>query len=232
MERPDALRALLLGVTPEIAALSWPARTTLVAADQSRAMIGGVWPGAALGHAAVCARWQALPLADDTQDLVFGDGCFSALTAGDYEAMMHSVRRVLRPRGLALMRFFLRPDRPEAPASVLAELHAGRIGSFHAFKWRFAMALHGTLVAGVRLGDIWEAWHDAVPHPDQLARERGWPLPIVLTIDDFREVDGRYTFPTLCEVRATMSAGFIEVSCEFPGYELGERCPILAFRPR
>jgi hypothetical protein len=29
-----------------------------------------------------------------------------------------------------------------------------------------------------------------------------------------------------------MAAEFEEVSCHFPRYELGERCPILAFGPR
>jgi hypothetical protein len=195
-------------------------------------MIRGVWPGAALGHAAVCADWLALPLPDGTQDLVLGDGCFSALTFDEYPAMSQDLRRVLHPRGLVVMRFFTRPDRPETPARAFADLRAGRIGSFHAFKWRLAMALHGSLEAGVRLGDIWETWNDAFPRPEELARERGWPLPVVLTMNDFRGGETRYTFPTLSEARAAMAAGFEEMSCHFPQYELGERCPILTFRPR
>ena len=230
--RPVPLHALLLGVTPEIATMSWPAGTRLLAVDRSQAMIRGVWPGAALGHMAVCSAWAALPLPDRTQDLLIGDGSFSALTADAYTAMMQNLRRVIRPQGLVLMRFFTRPDRPEAPASAFADLRAGRIGSFHAFKWRLAMALHGSLDAGVRLADIWSAWHDAIPDPEEVARERGWPLPAVLTIDDFRGVGARYTFPTLAEARAVMAAGFEEASCHFPTYELGERCPILVFRPR
>jgi SAM-dependent methyltransferase len=228
--RPVPLHALLLGVTPELAAMPWPAGTQLLAADLSRPMIRGVWPG--LGHMAVCATWLALPLADCTQDLVLGDGSLSAITGDAYAAMSRSLRRVVRPRGLVLMRFYTRPDRPEAPASAFADLRAGRIGSFHAFKWRLAMALHGSLDAGVRLRDIWDAWRDAVPHPEELARDRGWPLPVVLTMGDFRGIDTRYTFPTLAEARAVMAAGFEEVACHFPAYELGERCPILAFRPR
>lgn len=229
--RPVALHALLLGVTPEIAAMSWPAGAQLLAADRSLSMIRGVWPGAALGHLAVCAAWGALPLADCTQELVLGDGSFSALTGDAYAAMVRNLRRVIRPHGFVLMRFFVRPDRPEAPERALADLRAGRIGSFHAFKWRLAMALHGSLDAGVRLSDIWDAWHDGVPDPEKLARERGWPLPVVLTIDDFRGSATRYTFPTLSEARAVMAADFEEVSCSYPAYELGERCPILAFRP-
>ena len=231
-ERPDRLRALLLGVTPEIAAMPWPAGTLLLAVDRSQAMIRGVWPGAAFGQLAVCARWRVLPLADGRQDIVLGDGCFSAVTFDEYAALANSLHRALQRRGLVLMRFFTRPERPETPAHVFAELHAGGIGSFHAFKWRLAMALHTSLDAGVRLADIWDAWHAAVPRPEEVAQSRGWPLPVVLTIDDFRGVSERYTFPTLSEARAAMAGGFEEVSCDFPGYELGERCPIMAFRPR
>lgn len=230
--RPAPLRALLLGVTTEIANMPWPAGTQLLAADRSRAMIRGVWPGAALGHLAVCAAWGALPLPDRTQDLVLADGSLSVVTGDTYAAMVQNLRRVICRRGLVLMRFFTRPDRPEAPADAFADLRAGRIGTFHAFKWRLAMALHGSLDEGVRLADIWNAWHDAVPDPQELARQRGWPLPVVLTIDDFRGIRTRYTFPTLAESRAVMAAGFEEVSCHFPTYELGERCPILVFRPR
>jgi SAM-dependent methyltransferase len=219
-------------VTPEIATMPWTPGTRLVAADESRAMIRGVWPGAPLGHLAVCARWEALPLADGTRHVVIGDGCLSALTAPRYDAMVRSLRRVLRPRGLLLLRFFTRPRRPEAPAQVFDDLLAGRIGNFHVFKWRLAMALHAGLSEGVRLADIWEAWHAAVPRPDELARTLGWPLPVILTIDDFHGLDARYTFPTLGEAREAMAAGFREVACHFPAYELGERCPILAFHPR
>src|SRR5262249_37420376 len=149
-----------------------------------------------------------------------------------YGALARSVRRVVRPRGLVLMRFFTRPEHSEPAEQVFSDLRAGRIGSFHAFKWRLAMALHGSLGAGVRLCDIWNAWHDGISRPEELARERGWPLPVVLTIDDFRGVEARYTFPTLAEARAAMAGGFEEVSRTFPKYELGERCPILAFRPK
>jgi len=212
--------------------MPWPPDTRMVAVDVSRAMIRGVWPGAALGHVAVCARWTAMPLAGGTEHVVIGDGCFSALTGDAYQAMARSLRALLRPDGLALMRFFIRPERPETPAIVFGDLEAGQIGNFHVFKWRLAMAVHGALADGVRLADIWDAWHAAVPRPEILARNRGWPLPVISTIDDFRGVDARYTFPTLAEARSAMAEGFEEIACHFPSYELGERCPILAFRPR
>jgi SAM-dependent methyltransferase len=228
-----APQALLLGVTPELAIMDWPSGTQLIAVDHSRAMIGGVWRSAVQESTAVCANWTALPLPNASRDFIAGDGCFSALSfPGQYRAMVAELRRVIREDGMLLMRFFTRPAAPEAVTGVFDDLIGGRIGNFHAFKWRLAMALHGTLDVGVRLADIWDAWHQAVPAPDQLASSLGWPLQSVLTIDAYRGVDTRYTFPTLVESRAALAGTFAEVECRFPSYELGDRCPTLMFRPR
>src|SRR5207248_8807639 len=50
-----APRALILGVTPELYRLRWPAGTDLAAADHTRSMIDAVWPGPR--SAVVCADW-------------------------------------------------------------------------------------------------------------------------------------------------------------------------------
>lgn len=230
--QPPRTEALVLGATPELARLSWPGATHLLASDRSEAMLRGVWPGASLGNGAVCADWTALPLADASRDLLLGDGCFSALTGDRYRAFSRSMRRVLRDGGRLFMRYFLRPEKPEPVSGIFDDLGAGRIGNVHAFKWRLSMALHGTLAEGVVLGEIWDVWHQAVPLPERLARERGWPLPEILTMDDFRGVPARYTFPTLAEARSAVAQEFEEIACHYPGYELGERCPTLVLRPR
>ena len=228
----DAPLAVLLGVTPEIALMRWPAGRRVVAVDQSPAMIRAIWPGAALGFHAVCARWTALPLAAGSRDIVIGDGCFSSLAGDAYGAMARSIRRVLRGSGVFVIRFFLRPDRSEAVAGVFEDLFHRRIGSLFAFKWRLAAALHGTLREGVRLADIWDAWHAAVPRPRELADKVGWPLEKILTLDDYRGSGVRFTFPTLAEARAALRADFDERACHFPGYELGRFCPTFVLGPR
>lgn len=226
-------QAMLLGVTPEIILMRWPPGTRLVAVDHSEAMIREVWPGGQLGHTALCAEWSDPPLPPASQDIIVGDGCFSVLVSRDeYRATVRAMRRVIREHGLFLMRFFIRPDVREPVAGVIDDLLQGCIGNFHVFKWRLAMALHGSLDEGVRLADIWNAWHAAVPEPAQLASRQRWPLRAVLTIDAYRGVQTRYTFPTLAEARAALAEAFEEIACCVPGYELGERCPTLAFRPR
>jgi hypothetical protein len=224
-----APRALLCGVTPEIACMRWPAGTRLVAVDHSRPMIGGVWPAAA--GVAVCGDWLALPLPDATQHLLIGDGCYSLLIGrARYAAFAAELRRVAADDALLAMRYFLRPERAEPVAVVVDDLWQRRIGNFHVFKWRLAMALHGTLEEGVRLGDIWDAWRQAVPDPAQLAAHLGWRPEVVNTIHNYRGVDTRYSFPTLAEARAN-AGGFEIVATHTPDYELGGRCPTLIMRP-
>ncbi|HTM23481.1 MAG TPA: class I SAM-dependent methyltransferase [Kofleriaceae bacterium] len=228
-----APRALLLGVTPEIATMAWPPGTALLAVDHSPAMIRRVWPGRRAGAAVVCASWTALPTADASFDLVIGDGCFTPLPYPEVQRqVLAAVHRVLRAGARFVGRFFVRPEHPEPLAAVVDDLRRGAIGNFHVFKWRLAMALHGDLDQGVRLADVWTAWRAAVPDPAALAAARGWPPPVVATIDAYREVTTRYTFPTLTELRAQLTAAaFTELACHVPAYELGDRCPTLICAP-
>ena len=232
--RPRAApQALLLGVTPEIARMRWPAvGTQVLAVDQSHTMVRAIWPGAAMGFQAVCADWTALPVAGDSRDIVIGDGCYTTLARGAYATMTRSIRRVLRVTGVFVIRFFLRPDRPERVEAVFDDLARRRVGSFFAFKWRLAMALHGTLEQGVRLADVWDAWHVAVPRPETLPASLGWPMEKIQTINDYRGNAVRYTFPTLAEARATLKSEFDELDCHLGGYELGRLCPTFVLRPR
>lgn len=226
-------RLLLLGVTPEIATLPRPAGAQLVAVDHSLAMIRAVWPGATRGDLALCGTWQRLPIRDGSVDVVLGDGCFTSFERrADYVAAVRGVRRALRADGLFVMRFFVRPEAREAPDRVMDDLLHARIGSFHAFKWRLAMALHGGLDDGVRLAEVWRVWHEAVPDPAALAARLAWPVAEVRTIDAYRDAGARYTFPTLAELRAILEPAFDELACRVPDYELGARCPTLVLRPR
>ena len=227
-----APHALLCGVTPEIARMRWPAGTWLTAVDHSCPMIAGVWPADVVAGAAVCGDWLTLPLADASQHLLVGDGCYSLLVGrARHAAFAAELRRVAARNALLAMRYFLRPERAEPVGRVIDDLWQKRIGSFHVFKWRLAMALHGTLDEGVRLGDIWNAWQQAAPDPAKLAAHLGWPPAVVNTIHNYRDVDTRYSFPTLAEA-GSVAGDFEIVATHVPVYELGERCPTLIMRPR
>lgn len=224
--QPASLSAVLLGVTPELARMPWPVGTQLLAVDRSEPMIHSLWPEHLPRSCVVCGNWQSLPLPAASQQVVIGDGCFVLLDwPATWQAVLEEVHRVLKPGGLFIMRYFLRPEVPETVDEVFAQLHEGRIGNFHAFKWRLAAALHGTLAQGVGIADVWQEWHTRIASPAALAEQLGWPLEVVNTINNYREAPARYTFPTLVEARQALSRRFHELSCTFPGYELGDRCP-------
>jgi len=230
-----APRAALLGVTPELAQMRWPAGTLLVSLDYSIGMIRGVWPARSVTTpaVAVCGDWRAMPLRDRSLDVMVGDGSYNALDClADYTAMSQEIRRVLRLDGRLVLRFFVRPAEAESSGAVFEDLNAARIGSFHVFKWRLAMALHGDFGTGVRLGDVWDAWNASVPDPVALAHYLDWPLAVVTAIDAYKGADTCYTFPTYDEIRSLLAPFLDEVSCHTPNYEIGDRCPTFVFKPR
>lgn len=229
---PDrALRALLLGVTAEIATMQWPERASLVAIDHSPAMIAKVWPHPAHGSA-LCADWRAMPLAPRSRDVALGDGCLTLLSVPHGRAAFaQSVRDALADDGILALRCFCRPEEAETPKQVFADCAAGRIGSFHAFKWRLAMALHRGPEEGTRLADVWDCWSAEVPDAEAFAASRGWPPEAVRSLEVYRDSETRYMFATVDEVCDALAPWFTCTARHVGSYELAERCPILVLRP-
>jgi len=226
-------RALLLGVTPEITAMRWPAGTRVFGADRSLGMIGSVWNRSApCAAGVVAALWQRLPFAGSCFDLVLGDGSFTLMGLPQgYRDLARVLRGALRPGGRLIVRFYIRPDRPEPPERVFADLAAGRIGSFHAFKWRLVMSHYDPQERCARVARAWEAWRREGIRAADLSARFGWPPEVIATIDAYRDAPARYTFPTLGELRAALAQCFVEEDCRRPGYELGDRCPIMLLAP-
>jgi ubiquinone/menaquinone biosynthesis C-methylase UbiE len=228
-------RALMLGVTPELALMLWPEGTTLLAIDRSPAMIRHVWPHDALPPTAkaVCGNWERLPVGSTEMDAVIGDGFYTPLAyPSGYTQIGNEIRRVLKTGGLYVTRAFIQPRNTERPSSVFNALRSGQIGSFHAFKLRLAMALQESAARGVSLSAISATWHRCVPDPDALARALRWPPDAFATIDAYRDSNASYTFPTIDELRESLSLHFFELECHVPGYELGDRCPTLVLRAK
>jgi SAM-dependent methyltransferase len=227
-------QALLFGITPELALLPLPVDVELVAFDLSEPMIAAVWPGDTARRRARVGNWFALDLPEASVCIALGDGCLSTLAYPlDYRRFALSLARVLQPGGLFSLRAFCRPHRCERVDDVFADLLAARIGNFHVFKWRLAMALQGDDTAqGVQLARIWDTFQERAGGARELAARLGWPVEEVLTIDNYRASESVYTYSTVAELVAQMGAEF-EIVEEWRGrYELAERCPQLLFRRR
>jgi hypothetical protein len=131
-----------------------------------------------------------------------------------------------------VLRLFVQAETRESPGEVFRALEVGAIGSFHAFKWRLAMALQSDSRRGVGLDEVWRAWHDAGIDPLKVAARTGWSPGSIGTIDHYQGKPSRLTFPTWAEYLDLLGDLFEVLEFRRPGYELGERCPLVACRPR
>jgi hypothetical protein len=230
VEKPHVF---LCGVTPEIVTMPWPFPIELIGMDQAESMVRLVWPGDLRGvRQGVVGNWLESGLAAGSQDLVIGDGGFGFFAYPDAQrALLSELKRVLVPSGLFVYRHYAQIENQESPDQVLNAARSGGIGNFHAFKWRLAMALQADSASGVRQQDVWTTWTAARIDPTLLPQP-GWSQRAVATIELYREKQARLYFPTVREFTALLEEQYSEIKIEYPGYELKERCPTLAARPR
>lgn len=228
-------QALLLGVTPEIADIAWDPPLQLLAIDQSAGMIQGIWPGDTARRRARVGDWLTLAPPSDVRgfELVVGDGVLTLFEyPAGYAVLGAALARLLRPGGLLAVRLFCRVEPSESVSDVMQALWAGRIGNFHAFKWRLAMALQGDATRGVRLADIWSCFVEQAGSVRALAERTAFPEPEVSTIEGYRGVQACYSFSTELEVVELLAPHFELLETWHGSYELGERCPHLTLRRR
>jgi SAM-dependent methyltransferase len=224
----------ILGVTPELARLSWPAHTRLLAMDYSMPMVRGVWPTdhpPTLRPQAILGNWLNLPLADRGCDMVLGDGCYVLLNASQPPLLNREVRRVLRPGGLFVIRVFIRPDVDESPEQVWNDLTAGRIGNFHIFKFRLLMSLRRNN-GEVHVADACAFFDSHCDDHESLAADLNWDVDEIRTIEAYRNQPAIYWYPTLGEFREMARPHFHEIRCDWPTYEMGDRCPTFVLQAR
>jgi SAM-dependent methyltransferase len=227
------LRALILGVTPELVRLRWPDTAEIFAIDSSTEMIRHHWtPSATVRSTVLHGSWESIPATVSALQVVLADGSLNILPNLDaIKKVIEAVRDVLTVDGLFVLRAFTRPDTAETTAEVIRAMLQGKIGSVHVAKWRLAMALHGTLADGVELQSIWKVFNESCER-NQLSRYTGWSEESIATIDSYQGVSARYFFPTLTEFRELLNDSFREERHHCFDYELGERCPTLVLAPR
>lgn len=216
-------KTLLLGVTPEIPGL----KLTGVAVDRNAEMIDHVWPKPA-GWEVMLASWLKLPLSDQSVNQIIGDGAMTMMRFPDeYSMLLDELRRVLHPRGKIVLRLFTLPERLETPADVRSELAAGRISSFHAFKWRLAMSLAPFSKGEVLAREVLGTFNRMYPDRLALLESTGWPAETLDTIDVYKHSTNTLSFPSLKQMHGLFSSYFDQIRYEYGSYELSECCPIV-----
>ncbi|GAB7128656.1 class I SAM-dependent methyltransferase [Silvimonas sp. JCM 19000] len=226
---PAANRGLLLGMTQELWGLG-----DMTGVDRDPAMVQRRRAQAGSNGQEVQADWRDLPFSPARFDFAVGDGALNNVDYSDeYRLVLSQLTRVLRPRGRVALRVFVRPEAAESMRDVFTAARAGAIGSFHAFKWRLAMALCSAQGdANIAVADIHHYFAEHAPDRDELAARAGWPRPVLDTIDVYAQSTLVYSFPTLAEVRACYDQGWQEISVAHGQYELAERCPVLVLQKR
>lgn len=213
---------LLLGVTPEYAALDRP----IVATDWSAAMIGSVWPGNTPQRQVVQADWCDMPFAPASFAAAIGDGALAMTRWPDhYEQIVARLRDVVRPGGKIVLRCFCSPETPEALAALVDAVMRGEAMGFHAFKWRLAHAvMHEEGADNMPIRAVWDAFQRLFPDREALSRASGWSVQVISEIDDYEVSPLWKSFPTRAQLLALFPGSRIAESGD---YEMADRCPLL-----
>ena len=220
-------RALLLGVTPELATL-FP---TLDAVDKNPEVVASQWPGDSGSRRAIVADWLEFPAPRETYAVIAGDGSLNnAASAAMMHALIAHVHELLTPGGLFICRVFERPRTTFSEHDLQAAM-AGRDGvNFHAFKWMMAMHLAEQHGMTVRVADILALFERLCVDRSALADRTGWALAEIDTIDVYRGSAIRYVFPNRTELIAAFPEDCLLDFIPTSDYDLAACCPILAFR--
>ena len=231
-----SMRALLLGVTSKIATMRWPRPSQLVGVDASLAMVRQVWPGNVAGkRGGVCGDWLALPLPDGSCHVVVGDGSINCVGVGypeGFRRLAEAIVRVLDGDGIALLRCYIRPDVRERHEDLIEAALHGSIPAFHELKFRFLLATQESVQEGLVVDEVYRAWVRLRVDVAELAARTGWDPAAIATMEDYRDCQTVFIYPTQCELHSALGEYFDEVETWTSASELGKRCPILVLRPR
>jgi len=230
VERNPSPRILLLGVTPEIYSLPWPEGRDFLGVDWTRAMIDYVWPGRS--QEMLEANWLQLPLEKGSRDLALGDGGLHLLKYPfEQEALVEQLHEVISPCGRCIFRLFALPVEREDESHVLADLFSERVPNLNVLKLRLGMALQKSPEQGVEVKEIWNLLRRQADDWSELAARLGWSADHLTAIDAYRDSNSRYHFITIDQASQLFcrAGRFREIGRRYPGYFLGERCPVIAF---
>ena len=219
-------RALLLGVTPELADVT----PQLVAVDRNFSMVANVWPGDKPFRHAMVGDWRRPNFKSGAFAICIADGSLSFLTFPDEAVVLfYELTRILEKGGRMVFRLYLSPDVPETVPALREQALSGKIGNFHAFKIRLAMSLASQRpVPQVCVADILESFNALFGNREELVRMTGWSREQIDTIDFYKDSSVFFSLPGRDQLLSVASSVFPNARLVPSGiYEMSELCPLL-----
>ncbi|MGX8008083.1 hypothetical protein ACVDG8_003280 [Mesorhizobium sp. ORM8.1] len=174
-----------------------------------------------------------MPLSAGSIDALIGDGCLSVIGGTEHRrALFSSIARALKADGRAGIRLYASPEIRDDPRDVRALALAGGASTFHDLKWRVAMTAIGDAPGyTIPVTGILEQFDKLFPDREELSVRTGWELPVIGTIDVYRNSSVIYSFAPAAALVEEASVFFDDVRLAATGsYGLAERCPLLILR--
>ena len=233
-----AVKALVLGITPEIVGMDWPPGTELTAVDQSDSMIAAFWPGDIAGQRRlVRANWLDMPFEPHHFHFVLGDNVFNMLDYPQgFQRLADRLGDITQPEGLVIVRVLCQAEPREDCDEIVAEYHAGQLTDYQQFRFRMMTACQASVEEGLftskeaidktmeehglRMAEVYEKTGYRPPRPPPSAG----PAPAMAPY--------KVSYPTPDEFLAAVSNRFRVVDSRHGGHPLAHRTPVFALEPR
>ncbi len=199
--RPEPLRVLVLGVTPEIYRLNWPPATALHAVDRSPDMIKHVWPGPATS--VTCDDWCSMSLPPRSFDLTICDGGLALLRyPEDQAALARKLSEIVVSGGKCVFRLFCTDGDSASVEEIFSELRQHKVPDLSTLKLRLWAALQSSMRAGMPVHDVWSVVAEfANDDLGRFAEEQGWPIENVLALAQHKNSHARYYLSGVREIQ-------------------------------
>jgi len=218
-------RVLMLGLTPELAVIGHD----LTIADWNERTLRMPLARDPVRTRSVAVDWRDMAFAPDAFTAVIGDGGMTMVPcAEDYRRIFARLVSCLVPGARLALRCFVAPDQTETLDRIReAVLHRAE-PSFHALKWRIAMALAARCAGQIAVSAIVDEFDRCFPDRAALCAQTDWDEATLGEIDSYRGSDAVYTFFTRDQLFATLPPAFANPRLVASGaYPLAERSPFL-----
>jgi len=219
-------RALLLGVTPELADMT----PQLIAVDRNFSMVANVWPGNTASRYAIVGDWRRPSFKSGAFAICIADGSLSFLTfPHETLALFQELNCILERGGRMVFRLYLSPDVAETVAELRDQALLGKISNFHTFKIRLAMSLASQQsVPQICVADILRSFNSLFGHREELVRMTGWSREQIDTIDFYKDSTVFFSLPRKDQLLSVVSSVYPDARFVPSGtYEMSELCPLL-----